>query len=80
MPKLGPLFVISVVLFFSITSAARTGPMASNESSSKAQHAGHETESFEMEESCGGVGEEECLMRRTLAAHLDYIYTNRKQP
>ncbi|KAK9071093.1 hypothetical protein SSX86_009661 [Deinandra increscens subsp. villosa] len=26
---------------------------------------------------CAGLGEEECLMRRTLAAHLDYIYTNK---
>ncbi|KAK8941276.1 Phytosulfokine [Platanthera zijinensis] len=25
--------------------------------------------------SCDGVGEDECLMRRTLAAHIDYIYT-----
>ncbi|KAG0450963.1 hypothetical protein HPP92_026427 [Vanilla planifolia] len=30
--------------------------------------------------SCAGVGEEEedCLMRRTLAAHTDYIYTQEK--
>ncbi|PKA54252.1 Phytosulfokine [Apostasia shenzhenica] len=27
---------------------------------------------------CGGLGEEECLMRRTLAAHTDYIYTQEK--
>ncbi|KAL9681352.1 hypothetical protein QQ045_013135 [Rhodiola kirilowii] len=26
---------------------------------------------------CNGAGEEECLMRRTLAAHLDYIYTQK---
>ena len=36
------------------------------------------------EENCEGVGEEECfLIRRTLAAHTDYIYTqnqyNQKQ-
>ncbi|XP_076935127.1 phytosulfokines 5-like [Bidens hawaiensis] len=29
---------------------------------------------------CEGDGEEECLMRRTLASHLDYIYTQNKQP
>ncbi|KAK1414564.1 hypothetical protein QVD17_30310 [Tagetes erecta] len=29
-------------------------------------------------ENCSG--EEECLMRRTLAAHLDYIYTKKNQP
>ncbi|KAD6795343.1 hypothetical protein E3N88_06239 [Mikania micrantha] len=31
-------------------------------------------------ENCTGSGEEECLMRRTLAAHLDYIYTNKSNP
>ncbi|KAJ9562399.1 hypothetical protein OSB04_007559 [Centaurea solstitialis] len=34
-----------------------------------------------VKESCEGVGKEECLMRRTLAdAHLDYIYTQDKNP
>ncbi|KVH92468.1 phytosulfokines-like [Cynara cardunculus var. scolymus] len=34
-----------------------------------------------VEESCEGVGREECLMRRILAdAHLDYIYTQDKNP
>ncbi|KAI7741605.1 hypothetical protein M8C21_024039 [Ambrosia artemisiifolia] len=32
------------------------------------------------EEDCTGLGEEECLMRRTHSAHLDYIYTNKKKP
>ncbi|XP_019239598.1 PREDICTED: phytosulfokines-like isoform X2 [Nicotiana attenuata] len=32
------------------------------------------------EESCKGVKEEECLERRTLAAHLDYIYTQNQNP
>lgn len=31
------------------------------------------------EESCEGVGEEECL-RRTLVAHTDYIYTQSHNP
>ncbi|KAI3497397.1 hypothetical protein L1887_39975 [Cichorium endivia] len=34
----------------------------------------------DVEENCRGDGEEECLMRRTLVAHLDYIYTQSKQP
>ncbi|KAK8624848.1 hypothetical protein V6N13_089734 [Hibiscus sabdariffa] len=35
----------------------------------------------ENEDSCEGiVEEEECLMRRTLAAHLDYIYTQKTKP
>ncbi|KAI4316594.1 hypothetical protein L6164_024561 [Bauhinia variegata] len=33
------------------------------------------------EESCEGAErKEECLMRRTLAAHLDYIYTQNRKP
>ncbi|XP_018813551.1 phytosulfokines 3-like [Juglans regia] len=32
------------------------------------------------ESSCEGLGEEECLERRTLAAHLDYIYTQKQKP
>lgn len=35
----------------------------------------------EGEENCEGVGEEECvLIRRTLAAHTDYIYTQNHNP
>lgn len=29
------------------------------------------------EVSCAGLEEQECLMRRTLAAHVDYIYTQK---
>ncbi|CAH2043275.1 unnamed protein product [Thlaspi arvense] len=33
------------------------------------------------EENCEGVGEEECfLIRRTLVAHTDYIYTQNHKP
>ncbi|ESQ31263.1 hypothetical protein EUTSA_v10005224mg [Eutrema salsugineum] len=33
------------------------------------------------EETCDGVGEEECiLIRRTLVAHTDYIYTQNHNP
>lgn len=39
-----------------------------------------EVEKAMEEESCEGVGEEECLKRRTLAAHLDYIYTQKHKP
>ncbi|KAK1439039.1 hypothetical protein QVD17_04854 [Tagetes erecta] len=38
------------------------------------------TKGVEVEEGCEGIGEEECLMRRTLVAHLDYIYTQNKNP
>ncbi|KAJ0981833.1 hypothetical protein J5N97_010088 [Dioscorea zingiberensis] len=33
-----------------------------------------------MDERCEGVGDEECLLRRTLAAHIDYVYKQRKKP
>ncbi|VVB18173.1 unnamed protein product [Arabis nemorensis] len=33
------------------------------------------------DENCEGVGEEECfLIRRTLVAHTDYIYTQNNNP
>lgn len=42
---------------------------------------GVETEQVEgMDESCEGIGEEECMNRRTLVAHLDYIYTQKQKP
>ncbi|KAK9061919.1 hypothetical protein SSX86_019103 [Deinandra increscens subsp. villosa] len=37
-------------------------------------------ETAEIEEGCEGIGEDECLMRRTLVAHTDYIYTQKKNP
>ncbi|XP_020580701.1 phytosulfokines-like [Phalaenopsis equestris] len=63
-------FFLSIVLIFSIsfTHAARTLPVEKPGS----------VQGFDegmLELSCDGVGEEECLMRRTLAAHIDYIYT-----
>ncbi|XP_057531684.1 phytosulfokines-like [Amaranthus tricolor] len=30
--------------------------------------------------SCDGLQRDECLFRRSLAAHLDYIYTQKQQP
>lgn len=39
-----------------------------------------EAEEIGMEETCEGAEEEgECLMRRTLAAHVDYIYTQKQK-
>ncbi|XP_073059869.1 phytosulfokines-like [Primulina eburnea] len=37
-------------------------------------------EVLEVENSCKGIGDEECLMRRSLAAHIDYIYTQQNKP
>ncbi|KAL1355429.1 hypothetical protein HN51_007468 [Arachis hypogaea] len=38
-----------------------------------------QNEVLEEKDTCEGMGKEECLMRRTLAAHIDYIYTQKKQ-
>lgn len=39
-----------------------------------------ETVEVEVDKSCEGVGEDECLTRRTLAAQIDYIYTQKHKP
>ncbi|OVA09418.1 Phytosulfokine [Macleaya cordata] len=82
MSKLTSLFFITLVLFFSLSLAARHEPDAVLPNDSlKAHHGDVEVENTEeLNESCDGVGEEECLMRRTLAAHIDYIYTQKAKP
>ncbi|KAK9941781.1 hypothetical protein M0R45_007475 [Rubus argutus] len=82
--KLTTLCVVAaLLLFLSLTSTAREMPSSPDVSTMKAQHQGlkdAEVEKVMAEESCEGVGEEECLMRRTLAAHIDYIYTQKTKP
>ncbi|GAA0174346.1 hypothetical protein LIER_27754 [Lithospermum erythrorhizon] len=42
---------------------------------------GAQVKDIGIEEGCDGLkNNEDCLMRRTLAAHLDYIYTQNKKP
>ncbi|GAV57740.1 PSK domain-containing protein, partial [Cephalotus follicularis] len=69
--KFTTLFILALFLCSTLTYAARPEPA----SPTKTQ----QVERGEMveSESCEGVAEEECLMRRTLAAHLDYIYTQK---
>ncbi|PSS26148.1 Phytosulfokine-beta like [Actinidia chinensis var. chinensis] len=62
------------LLFLALTCTARPEPAFHN---SKTQH---EKDVEVGVENCEGVGEDECLMRRTLAAHVDYIYTQKHQP
>ncbi|MBA0551773.1 hypothetical protein Golob_022639 [Gossypium lobatum] len=71
---LATLFILT--LFVSTLSfAARTAPpFPANNQQQQAQGV------VEVEDSCEGVAEEECLMRRTLAAHTDYIYTQNHNP
>ncbi|KAK6258686.1 Phytosulfokine - like 1 [Theobroma cacao] len=81
MAKLATLFILTLLLVSTLSFAARSGPAFPNESTAKTQAEGVETENTEaVEDSCEGVGEEECLMRRTLAAHIDYIYTQKQKP
>ncbi|KAK8656393.1 hypothetical protein V6N13_098346 [Hibiscus sabdariffa] len=80
------------LLFFILHSpaAARPEPASTLEYSDtpfKTQHPddfgeANDAKVQELEDSCEGIVEEdeECLMRRTLAAHLDYIYTQKTKP
>ncbi|CAO2828154.1 unnamed protein product [Amaranthus hypochondriacus] len=72
MAKICTTFLFVTLLVFSTTLAhARSLPL------SHAQVAEKEDDNVG---SCEGVNEEECLMRRTLVAHLDYIYTQQQNP
>ncbi|CAA6653476.1 unnamed protein product [Spirodela intermedia] len=73
MSKSSSITVIVLALLLFMTEAARPEP-----ADSRAAHqplvAAEEQSDAEVED-CG----DECLMRRTLAAHLDYIYTQGKK-
>ncbi|GFY89504.1 hypothetical protein Acr_06g0014440 [Actinidia rufa] len=77
MSKATTFCMIALLLFFALTCTARPGPALNDISPVKTRHGDVEVE---VEENCGGLGEEECLMRRTLAAHVDYIYTQKTKP
>ncbi|KAI5684425.1 hypothetical protein M9H77_05653 [Catharanthus roseus] len=81
--KIATVFIIAILFCFSLSiAAARLGPPdnilpAAADPIMKTQQKEIEVEASQSkaeEEKCGGR-DEECLMRRTLAAHLDYIYT-----
>ncbi|TQD74061.1 hypothetical protein C1H46_040402 [Malus baccata] len=77
------LCVVVLLLFLSLSGmAARPLPSSSDVSAVKVQHELEDVdvEKSMVEESCEGVGEDECLTRRTLAAHIDYIYTQKHSP
>ncbi|KAG2329494.1 hypothetical protein Bca52824_000674 [Brassica carinata] len=65
---------MALLLCSTLTYAARLTPTTTT--SSYREDSVKETEGDKAEEeSCEGIGEEECLIRRTLVAHTDYIYT-----
>ncbi|XAR51391.1 hypothetical protein NMG60_11006005 [Bertholletia excelsa] len=73
MSKATTLFLLVLFLCSALSSAARPDPRPLEGNLVETQHGGDET----VDVSCQGVGDEECLMRRTLAAHTDYIYTQK---
>ncbi|XP_021998435.1 phytosulfokines 3 [Helianthus annuus] len=65
--------MLSLLLLSPLLSLARPEPATTTTTRTPSK-------GVEVEEVCEGIGEEECLMRRTLVAHLDYIYTQKKNP
>ncbi|KAH0466624.1 hypothetical protein IEQ34_003862 [Dendrobium chrysotoxum] len=59
-------FFLAILLFLA-SSVQSTRPLASS--------IPLRSQEDQVEQVCEGVGEEECLMRRTLVAQVDYIYT-----
>ncbi|KAL5706683.1 hypothetical protein ACHQM5_024817 [Ranunculus cassubicifolius] len=80
MSKVATLLLVVLLLVSPLCFAnARPNPIHSGESSSSyIQDADVETENID--ESCDGIAEDECLMRRTLAGRADYIYTQSHKP
>ncbi|XP_057981582.1 phytosulfokines-like [Malania oleifera] len=76
MAKLTALFMIALLLCFTAYAAAtRSEPALAGGSLATTQSGVGEAGHAGGDESCEGLGEEECLKKRSLEAHLDYIYT-----
>ncbi|KAK7263269.1 hypothetical protein RJT34_30856 [Clitoria ternatea] len=75
MTKVTALF-FTLFLCYMLVHSIRPEPSSHKESMAKTPNQSVEA----VDESCEGVGEDECLMRRTLAAHVDYIYTQKHKP
>ncbi|CAK8539613.1 unnamed protein product [Lathyrus sativus] len=76
MNKITALFFMSLILCCMLTHSARPEPSSQQESLVVAQHEDVEA----VDTTCEGIEEDECLMRRTLIAHTDYIYTQKHNP
>ncbi|XP_059293482.1 phytosulfokines 3 [Lycium ferocissimum] len=75
-------FFIILVLCFTLSYASRPEPAFHGATLNKIDQHQDVVESKQVatEESCKGGQDEECLERRNLAAHLDYIYTQNQNP
>ncbi|KAE9457263.1 hypothetical protein C3L33_10830, partial [Rhododendron williamsianum] len=71
MSKFTTLYMMLLVSSMLTYAAARPGPNLDAEI---------ENNEVYHEESCEGIDKDECLIRRTLAAHIDYIYTQKQGP
>ncbi|TKY70679.1 Phytosulfokines 3 [Spatholobus suberectus] len=76
MSKITAMFFTILFLCRMITHSARLEPAFHKESSVLALPQDVEA----VDENCEGIKNEECLMRRTLTAHIDYIYTQKHNP
>ncbi|XP_018491206.1 phytosulfokines 5-like [Raphanus sativus] len=77
MAKFTTFFFIASLLLCSTLTYASARPISTSVDAEEIS-----VEKLEQEEvNCEGVGEEECvLIRRTLVAHTDYIYTQNHNP
>ncbi|KAH7847287.1 hypothetical protein Vadar_024273 [Vaccinium darrowii] len=80
MSKFTTLLILALLLCSTLSCSARPEPLPLEETSMKTHQTGDKAHEHVADESCVGVGEEECLMRRTLVAHVDYIYTQKLKP
>ncbi|KAK4757445.1 hypothetical protein SAY87_018746 [Trapa incisa] len=81
--KVITLFMVSLIFFSTIITRleARPGPgPALHDLPSQNEVDNEEEMVMEEEDLCKGVGEDECLMRRTLVARIDYLYTQKQTP
>ncbi|XP_058739196.1 phytosulfokines-like [Vicia villosa] len=68
--------IVFFFLFLTFTYATTLGPVTSTNT----QYEVLEDGKVNIEENCEGIEEDDCLMRRTLVAHTDYIYTQKQNP
>ncbi|KAL5558697.1 hypothetical protein UlMin_034908 [Ulmus minor] len=81
MAKFVNLLTIALLLSFALAFAARPEPALSTHlplNSQKSEIVGENM--LDVEDVCNGIGTDDCLERRTLMAHTDYIYTQDNNP
>ncbi|XP_022845433.1 phytosulfokines-like [Olea europaea var. sylvestris] len=82
MSNVTTLCIITLLFLTSSHTRARPEPTFRGVTSMETHRRDNEEHMVDVDQkSCDGIGEDECMMRRTLEAHLDYIYTQKqKQP